>query len=131
MKATIKSKLDYSSLITHISSKKNLDITQKIINSGLRASLGLTKTTPILSIANISTMAPRAFQNKINILKYITKNIYNDREFNNENSPYKNLTEEIDIIQKCPRANIIKDREKCKNLLLIDSVATKKRNFHT
>lgn len=102
-KATVKSKLDYSSIITHNSSKRNLQTTQVIQNLALRKVLGLTKTTPVLSIASISGIKPRYFQNHQKLLKYFIKRIYIDVDFKLEGTIYEEFREMYPIIQKCPK----------------------------
>lgn len=99
-KATIKSKLDYSSLFTAKTSKQNLEITQIIQNSALRAVLGLTKTTPIISIHNLSGIIPREFQNELNLANFFLKKLQTDIEFNIDETIYSNFTEKYDCLKR-------------------------------
>lgn len=98
-KSTIKSKLDYSSLFTANSSKKNLQTTQTIQNSAIRTALGLTKTTPIVSIHNLSGIIPREFQNELNLANYFAKRLLNDEEFDLEDSIYTNYLEKYPCLR--------------------------------
>lgn len=118
-KAIIKSRLDYSSLVTSISSKSNLDITQRIQNTALRFTLGLIKSTPIDSINSLSGMPPRKFQNELNIIKLIIKKKYQGNEFNLTDTKYQSLLNDYPLIEE---SAILEDRQNIKiqmeNLIL-------------
>lgn len=103
-KVIIKAKLDYSALITTIAAPINTGSTQVSQNAGLRAALGLIKTTPVCSITSLSGMLPRHLQNNLITLKFIVKNIYRNRQFdiNSMDMTYRTLIDNHPLISKCP-----------------------------
>lgn len=126
-KATIKSKLDYSAMVTSYSPSENLHKTQVIQNLALRKVLGLTRSTPVMSISGISGIQPRVFQNEQKLSKYILKKIYHDTDFKLEGTIFENLLNKYPIFKKCPKcpkSNILLHRQPLN--LEIDTSATNK-----
>lgn len=116
----IKTKIDYSSVITAMSPKTNTIMLQKAKNVALRTALGLTKTTPILTIMDLAATSTMEFEIEYNVVKYLTKKLYIDPNFREfvlgiDCATYlRNLYINHNILKKCP--NLIKDTEKPLNL---------------
>lgn len=123
-KALIKSKLDYSSMVTYISSKNNFVSTQTTQNMALRFVLGLIKSTPINSISNLSGILPRKYQNELNIIKYIIKSKYKGSNLVLTDTKYQKLVEDYKAIQACGVIERI-DKGKNQNLTVDTSSISK------
>lgn len=115
-KSLIKSKIDYCSIITFISGSKNLEKIQKLKNRAIRTTLGLTKTTPVLSIMDSAATCTANYENELNILKHIIRRKYTDRNFKNFlesdkcHSKIKTVISKHNIIEKCPTYTAIKNQ---------------------
>lgn len=118
----IKPKIEYSALFTLYSKKSNAEILQKIKNAALRAALGLTRSTPVLSIMSLSATPTIEFEIESCMMKYIVKRTYINKYttkviLDGNLKALFDLYNKYTILKKCPNFKYI--NKTCQNLKII------------
>lgn len=70
--------------------------------------MGLVRTTPVESIANLSGIPLRSYNNEFNVVRFMVKKLYREGDTFLENSFLNDLIQRHKVIENCPK--LIKTR---------------------